>query len=72
MVLGELGVYPIELYIKNRMLSFWLKQIQGNKCKLSYMLYQLVNNLDNISPWIIYMYVKNILNGCGLQYIAPG
>ena len=52
MVLGELGVYPIELYIKNRMLSFWLKQIQGNKCKLSYMLYQLVNNLDNISPWI--------------------
>ena len=67
MVLGELGVYPIELYIKNRMLSFWLKQIQGNKCKLSYMLYQLVNNLDNISPWITY--VQNILNGCGLQYI---
>ena len=67
MVLGELGVYPIELYIKNRMLSFWLKQIQGNKCKLSYMLYQLVNNLDNISTWITY--VQNILNGCGLQYI---
>ena len=26
MVLGELGVYPIELYIKNRMLSFGLNK----------------------------------------------
>jgi hypothetical protein len=67
MVLGELGVYPLEIYIKTRMLSFWLKQMQGHKCKLSYLLYQIVSHLGNISPWITH--IQNILNGCGLQYI---
>ena len=53
MVLGELGLYPIELYIKNRMLSFWLKQIQGNKCKLSYMLCQLAPGLHMFKTFLM-------------------
>ncbi len=31
MVYGELGKYPVNTYIKNRMLNYWLRFISGNQ-----------------------------------------
>ena len=36
MVYGELGKYPVNTYIKSRMLSYWLRLINGKQRKLSY------------------------------------
>lgn len=71
MVYGELGVYPLEIYIKCKMLSFWSRLITGKNSKLSYVMYQCLLHLDRsglyTSPWIAS--VKSLLNECGMSGI---
>ena len=56
MVYGELGIIPLHLKIKARVLNFWYRMISGKKDKICYTLYQLmhylhVNDLFH-SDWI--------------------
>lgn len=71
MVYGELGVYPLDIHIKCKMLSFWSRLITGKHSKLSYVMYQCLLHLDRLglytSPWIAF--VKNLLNECGMSGI---
>ena len=71
MVYGELGVYPLEIHIKCRMLCYWSRLISGKHTKLSYVMYQCLLYLDRTglytSPWVAF--VKKLLNECGMSGI---
>ncbi len=68
LVYGELGVYPIDIQIKCRTISFCLRMINGKQTKLSYLMYKCLFELDTSgtcsSPWITD--VKNTCNDCGM------
>ena len=71
MIYGELGLYPLNIDIKIRMISYWARILHGKDNKLSCLLYKLMLNLSDenneISKWITF--VQNILNECGLTFI---
>ena len=46
MVYGELGRYPMQIFIKSRMISFWAKILCGKKDKLAVTLYRIIHQLD--------------------------
>ena len=56
MVYGELGVVPLDVDIKLRMLTYWARLCFGDKHKISNTIYSLLYTLDekNIfkSEWI--------------------
>lgn len=64
---GEFGVFPIEIDIQTRMISFWVKLIDEDSTKLSSMLYRFMYHEFNTetSKWL--QTVKNILIKCGLS-----
>ena len=67
MVYGELGVAPLVLHAKSRMIMFRARIYKSSSTpKLSNVLYQLIFNLYNRniykSPWL--STVKNTLEGC--------
>ena len=68
MVYGELGVYPMSLYIKLRMINFWVKIQENQEYKLSSILYialykKLAGNMNYNFLWMKFIY--NVLNDCG-------
>ncbi len=69
MVYGELGVLPLDIYIKSRMIGYWSRLISGKNIKLCYVMYQCLLQLDRLglytSPWLGCM--KNISNDCGMS-----
>ena len=69
MVYGELGVVPLDVDIKLRMLTYWARLCLGDKHKISNTIYSLLYSLDekNIfkSEWI--KTVKTTLNYCGFS-----
>ena len=70
MVYGELGVTPLVLHAKSRMIMFWARIYESSSTpKLSNVLYQLIFNLYNRNiyrgPWL--STVKNTLLGCGFS-----
>ena len=71
MVYGELGRYPLEIYIKVSKDLYWCKLIQGKQSKLSTIAYKLlcVKNFQNcrISAWI--NHIHKILNNSRMSYI---
>lgn len=69
MIYGEFGVYPIEIDVKARMVSYWTKLIEPGSLKFSSLLYRFIfnNPCTNISPWIAY--VKTIIENCGYSGI---
>ena len=68
-VYGELGVYPLEISIKCRMINYWTRLITGKNTKLSYVMYTCLLQLHSSgvysSPWLDY--IRNICNECGLS-----
>ena len=48
MIYGELGAYPMSVYVKLRMVDYWSKLKNGIDSKLSLILYK-------------YMYIKKFL-----------
>ena len=74
MILGETGVYPIELEIKSRLLCYWYRlQMETNSTqgKISCLMYSLAKRQSEItgvgSQWI--NHVKNCLNDLGLTFL---
>ena len=70
LVYGELGVTPLVLHAKSRMIMFWARIYKSSSTpKLSNVLYQLIftlynRNIDK-SAWL--STVKNTLEGCGFS-----
>ena len=75
MIYGELGIYPLEVDIKTRIISFWSKLLDFDSNKLLSMVYQvnkcLFDNKKCKSPWL--EQVKNLIekNGFGNIWTAP-
>jgi len=46
MIYGELGRFPVRILITLRMINFWYRIISGKKSKISYILYNILLNLD--------------------------
>ena len=71
MVQGELGVKPLIISAKCRMLNFWLKLITGKQTKCSVVLYRIMrekfdkNTLK--SSWM--KAIKDLLDQCGLTFV---
>ena len=69
MVYGELGVVPLDVDIKLRMLTYWARLCLGNKHKIFNTIYSLLHTLDEKkifkSEWI--QTVKTTLNYCGFS-----
>ena len=71
MVYGEMGRYPLAITIKTRIISFWLKLLQGKKSKLIYKVYNLMYNMyiDNEFTWNWLDNVFKVLYSSGFGYI---
>ena len=71
MIYGELGRYPLEIYIKSRIISFWAKLLSGKELKLSKIMYNLCYcmSIKNVEHFTWLDNVKKILNECGFAYI---
>ena len=69
MIYGELGVTPISIDIKNRVISFWSRLLTGTENKLSSsiytIIYQMHRNNQIQSEYI--NNVKNVINTCGFS-----
>ena len=71
MIYGELGILPMSLFVKCRMVSFWIRTLEAKENKLSSILYKSLyewyeTNMVK-SSWI--RFVKDISNECGLSYV---
>jgi len=66
MVRGELGILPLEIEIKTRMITYWSKILKGNHDKYTFHLYQLSLELNH-SKWI--KAIREILDNSGNTYI---
>ena len=71
MVYGELGVFPLNIKIKIRAVTYWARLLNTNYNKLSSNIYKLLYHLaiknSYVSPWILY--IRGILNDCGFPYL---
>ena len=69
MVYGELGAYPMNIYIKHRMVNYWTKLINGKDNKFSSILYKVIVQKyllnEKKSKWLIF--IKQILDSCGFS-----
>lgn len=67
-IYGELGVYPLDITIKCRMINYWIRIIMGKNTKLSYVMYNCLLQLHRsgmyISPWL--ECIRNICIECGI------
>ncbi len=67
-VYGELGVYPLEITIKCKMINYWSRLVTGKDTKLSHVMYKCLLQLHRsgvyTSPWL--EYIKNICIECGM------
>ncbi|XP_071139805.1 uncharacterized protein [Mytilus edulis] len=66
---GELGRFPIDIFIKSRMVAFWKRIICNKQDKIAATLYKLLYNMHikNFfhSKWIVC--IEKTLNNCGLS-----
>lgn len=61
---AELGRYPIEITIKQRMINYWVRLLKGKISKLSYNMYLFILHSNHVySKWIYH--IQSILNSIG-------
>ena len=65
MIYGELRLFPFDIDVKLRMISYWARLLTGKETKLSYLSYTILYNLyidENLDfTWI--NHVKHIFDG---------
>ena len=70
-VYGELGRYPLSILIKKRMLKYWTKILNSDKCKLNRVLYDITYDLYGrdlyTSSWL--KCIKETLQNNGMNFI---
>ena len=71
MVYGELGRFPLEIYVKKRAIGFWGRMLTNKESKISRVIYNHMRNLyDNNyykCNWIDF--IKTILQDCDMLNI---
>ena len=68
MIYGELGRFPLDIFIKLRTINYWEKLVTGENKKLPVILYNLVTGSYNGNiAW--FKNVKSVLDNCGLSNI---
>jgi hypothetical protein len=53
MIYGELGLFPIEIDVKLRMISYWTRLLTGKETKLSYLSPHISEPYSNIGFTIL-------------------
>ena len=68
MVYGELGRFPLSIYVKFRIINYWVKLLTGKQEKIPAFctIFSLLNYGTNIL-WL--KSVISILDECGLSYV---
>ena len=68
---GELGVFPLNILIKSKMVKFWTSLVIGQNNKLSSLLYDFVfrNNVNNRRNFKWSSFLKRLFDDVGLSYI---
>ena len=71
MTYGELGVFPMSVFIELRMVNFWAKLVNSENHKLTSILYKfmILKNEDEAYNFDWLVCVKNILDKCGFSNI---
>ena len=71
MVYGELGAFPLDVFIKQRIVNYWSRILQAKENKYTNVLYRIMyvkfQNEDFRCPWL--KFVKNIFDNCGLSNV---
>ena len=71
MVYGELGITPLDIDIKGRMIVYWAKRVNEDQCEISHMIYSLLYKLDEFnnfkSNWLTL--IRCTLNDSGFPGI---
>ena len=69
MVYGEFGVYPLEVDIITRMISYWTRLIEPDTMKFSNLFYKFLfySTSKKKSAWL--EYIKRIVENCGFSGI---
>ena len=71
MLYGELGIHPLSVSIKSRMIGFWQHMINGKQDKISNRLYSILLAIHNRGffhcKWL--MYIKCILTDSGKEHV---
>lgn len=71
MVYGELGVFPLNIYIKCKMIGYCVRMISGIDTKLCFVMYPCLLYLDRLGSYTLHWLasIKNILNECGMSWL---
>ena len=66
MIYAELGITPISIHIKSRMIGLWLKIVNSEDSKLSKIMYNIMQSELHLNPQYKWLnFVKNILISVG-------
>ena len=72
MIYGELGRFPLVIYVKSRMINYWCRMLNNdNKNKLSFRIYNALLS-DYVYGTHLYKwfnFVENIFNETGFTYV---
>ncbi len=73
-VLGELGKFKLERYVKTRMLNFWVNVCTGKSTKFSTVMYKFMKGKfdKNEVDFKWFKCIKETLNDIGLDHILNG
>lgn len=63
MLYGELCRKPIEIYIKTRMIKYWVSLVQAKQSKIAHIIYKKMSEDSTNNKWLLF--IKSILNTTG-------
>ena len=72
MIYGELGRFPLVLYVKSRMINYWCRMLNNdNKNKLSFRIYNVLlsDYVYGTHAYKWFNFVENIFNETGFTYV---
>ena len=76
MLYYELGLFPMEVHVKIRVLGYWLKLLVASNTKISKLLYNVQYHLFVVngikSKWLVYIYDILHRNGLGYVWLLKG
>ena len=72
MLYGELGIYPLDIHIKSRIIGYWLRLVKSHNEKIDKLLYDVMlmftKNGEYMSSWIAYVHTLLLTNGFGFVW----
>ncbi len=62
MVYGEVGVFPLDIHIKSRMMGYWSKIILGTDTKFCSVMYYCLLHLDRLGIYTSYVFKTFVMS----------